>query len=552
MEYQNIGMFDRVSLSPNQFRKTGCAFKGWHIELNGNLIKAANREPRLFTDESEVSELATESKTVLTAKAQWEEVKFSGIYGITPRYAPYKCISIAGGSTANYANAQLYSNYNYTYQHFMLCYAGSTNCYYIYDTNSNKLLEAASSAVTYGTNVRLNQYTGGANQIWYLESIDDDYYYICSYLNKEYVFDIRNSSTSNGANLQLFRKRGYYRQQFKFNNINNIIDLSKAYRITPRSSSSACVDVKSADTANGANVQFYEYNYKTQQQYNFSLQSDGGYVIYSCLSDKVLTVEGGKAVNYANIALYEYKNKNSQKWFLQIAGNGYYYFASALDLNYVLDIYGGYTSNGTNIELFKRNGGYNQQFKLEQADLAQIASGTFNMQMFNGRCINLLREVEFNENLYDEYNTFSDGNNYESKFRFDWQDQDKKCNICGLGKYLVYDPSITANKGHCSNIILDENSSEANWYLECAGNGYYYIHNTSRNTKFNYDGKRYGIYDCFKLIRRGNPEYYDTLVAKVNRSISALRGKCKYPVDSIIRDNKNNAKALGPWRLVCQ
>ena len=51
-------------------------------------------------------------------------------------------------------------------------------------------------------------------------------------------------------------------------------------------------------------------------------------------------------------------------WKLIDAGDGYYYIATALGdgASYMLDVEGKKTANGTNIDLYKYNGGTNQQF----------------------------------------------------------------------------------------------------------------------------------------------------------------------------------------------
>ncbi|MGN0517377.1 MAG: RICIN domain-containing protein [Acutalibacteraceae bacterium] len=525
MEYQNVGMFDTVNLSLNQFRRTGYAFAGWKVKYNNSYIKNSYGSDIVFSDGQDVAqlvnklnslgieELRVKRSSIITLSAFWRKPNSSnirlgeylGIYEFTPRHASDKCITIAGGNTANYTNAQLYSNNNYAYQHFMLRSTGVRNCYYIYDTNSNKVLEAASSNITNGTNVRLNELTGFFDQLWCLEDAGDGYYYISSYLNDDYVFDIYGSSTSNGANLRLFEKRGYSRQQFK---LNNTFDLNKAYRITPRSSSEVCIDVQEAETDKGTNVWLYTYNCVPKQQYNFSLQSDGSYVIYSCLSDKVLTVEGDKAQNCANIALCAFENKDSQKWFLQIASNGYYYFASALDTSYVLDIYGGYTGNGTNIILFKKHGGNNQQFAIQEADFALIAEGTYTLQLPNGKYL-------------DEFDQISDSGNYPCKFAFELQNE--QYDISCSNNYLFYDPKIINE--HIT--FSSEKSDISKWTIESAGNGYYYIYSTIEREKLSYiheiDDITITSYDCFKLI--------------------ACKGRS---------NNQSSSKKLGSWKLVCQ
>ncbi|MBP0968294.1 MAG: RICIN domain-containing protein, partial [Oscillospiraceae bacterium] len=54
---------------------------------------------------------------------------------------------------------------------------------------------------------------------------------------------------------------------------------------------------------------------------------------------------------------------SSAIWVLREAGDGYYYIASAADENYVLDVAGKKTENGTGIDLYQKNGGINQQFQ---------------------------------------------------------------------------------------------------------------------------------------------------------------------------------------------
>lgn len=553
MEYQNIGMFDTVNLSPNLFRRTGYAFAGWKIKCNGEYIKDIYGNDRFFTNEREISGLATESKSVLTAYAQWQQMKFSGIFKISPGNDPAKCIGINGASTSDGANAQLMYYGKTANRRFMFCYAGSANCYYIYDTNSNKVLEAANSNVTNGTNIQLNSFTGEKNQIWYLEYASNGFYYICSSINRNYVFDVYYGYTNDGTNLQLFKKHGGSNQQFRLDRVDNPLNLNKAHRIAPRSSYWSCVDVSYAGTYSGTNVWLYTYNYEPQQQYNFSLQPDGSYVIYSCLSDKVLTVEGDKAQNCANIAIEAFNDKASQKWFLQMASNGYYYLASALDTNYVLDVYGIYTSNGTNIQLFQKNGGYNQQFAIQEANYTHIASGTFNLQAFNRRCINIQNDLEILGTNYDIAGTFSNGSNYESKFAFEWQGG--HYHVRNNNKYLTRDPEIITDEDGNDIVFSDEKNSIAEWYLECAGNGYYYIHNEygNANNKFTYENYAVNSFICFKFVRCGTLADYDNLINAINRKTVGLRGAYKNAINTIIRENgSKSSQKCGPWKLVCQ
>lgn len=83
-----------------------------------------------------------------------------------------------------------------------------------------------------------------------------------------------------------------------------------------------------------------------------------------------MQVEGGIAGNNANVQQWGTTgNTTHDIWKIMDAGDGYYYIASALDENYVLDVAGKNAENGTNIGLYKRTGGDNQQFMFtENAD----------------------------------------------------------------------------------------------------------------------------------------------------------------------------------------
>ena len=78
-----------------------------------------------------------------------------------------------------------------------------------------------------------------------------------------------------------------------------------------------------------------------------------------------MQVEGGVAANGANIQQWGTDNTSLHDiWKLIDAGNGYYYIATALDETFVLDVAGKKADNGTNIDLYQRNDGTNQQFML--------------------------------------------------------------------------------------------------------------------------------------------------------------------------------------------
>ena len=127
-------------------------------------------------------------------------------------------------------------------------------------------------------------------------------YEIISALDEDYCLDIVFGSTSNGANLQLYKKNGTNSQKFFLVPVEGEEDI---YTIVNANSAKA-VDVYGNSTRNGANAQQYTKNDTTAQLFRLIPNADGdSFRIQGVGSEKYLTVEGGQAENNANVCIYE-------------------------------------------------------------------------------------------------------------------------------------------------------------------------------------------------------------------------------------------------------
>ena len=73
-------------------------------------------------------------------------------------------------------------------------------------------------------------------------------------------------------------------------------------------------------------------------------------------SGKVLDVNGGVSANGTNVQQYDSNGTYAQKWIAVKNSDGSYTFQSALAENAVLDVNGGSNANGTNVQLYTSNG----------------------------------------------------------------------------------------------------------------------------------------------------------------------------------------------------
>ena len=98
--------------------------------------------------------------------------------------------------------------------------------------------------------------------------------------------------------------------------------------------------------------------------------TDGSsFMIKNVNSGLYMEVADGKAENNANVQQWGADGASAHNtWKLYSAGDGYYYIASCLGDGgtFVLDVAGKKSANGTNLDIYKYNGGTNQQFMLTQ------------------------------------------------------------------------------------------------------------------------------------------------------------------------------------------
>ena len=150
------------------------------------------------------------------------------------------------------------------------------------------------------------------------------------------------------------------------------------YFINVRFKVASSVDISGASTSDSTTIQLYSGNWSKAQQFKFSKQSDGSYVITNVNSDKALDVRGAAAGNNSVVQQYAINGTNAQRWFIRDSGAGYY-LQSALG-NWVLDLSGGNTSNGTAIRLYAPNGTQAQRFVVSSSEVSVPVNAAVNIK----------------------------------------------------------------------------------------------------------------------------------------------------------------------------
>ena len=194
-------------------------------------------------------------------------------------------------------------------------------------------------------------------------NIPNGMYTISTALKSSMVMDVYGSYSANGTNVQLYKSGGQNNQKF------NIVQVSSGWYKIINVATDKAIEVAGGVKKSGANVQLYQYNGKNAQLWRFISAGSGYYYIQNKLG-YYLDVYGSNTSNKTNILVYQFHGKNNQKWKLNIASNytniqnGMYTMNTALKSSMVMDVYGSYSANGTNVQLYQSSGENNQKFNI--------------------------------------------------------------------------------------------------------------------------------------------------------------------------------------------
>ncbi len=146
--------------------------------------------------------------------------------------------------------------------------------YILVNRNSGKVMEPANGNKSNGTNVRQGAYSGATYQQWNVTPIDPENGGDFSYFNivgvpSEKHLDIENYSLDNGGNALLYAEGTYWDERQALNQVWYLEYASDGWFYIRNQYSSYCLEVASASTDDGANIQQYEYRGGKSQQWRF-------------------------------------------------------------------------------------------------------------------------------------------------------------------------------------------------------------------------------------------------------------------------------------------
>ena len=276
--------------------------------------------------------------------------------------------------TASNNNAQLVENSKAQRWRFT---RNSLGYYVITNLTNNQNLDLYGAYAVNGVNVQTYAANESCAQQWRLYGTSDGYITIESACSTNMVLDVQDANGKAGANIQIFIANNGKNQKWALHTGQVLPD--GLYAVQPSQDTSKAIDVSGGNVNNGANALVWSSHLGVSQQWRFQYHADGDYyTIMNPNSQKMLDLSGGIATAGRNIQIWQGNSSCAQRW--RIVPNGKeYYLMTTCSNGHVIDTAGQKITDGQNIQLASYNGAKSQSWRFTKLSPV-IKDGTYILQ----------------------------------------------------------------------------------------------------------------------------------------------------------------------------
>lgn len=299
-----------------------------------------------------------------------------GVYTIAPYCATANVLSVSDNSTsknaavvtaaaneevASYWIAKLDSDGNVTFTNLLSGYKLTTE-----DPSAKSTAKVSDTGIA-----------------WKVVPNGDGTFTLVPSTNESLAIDIASASTAAGAKVQTWTSNGTKAQRFvlaRYSNVMNAVKNGKTadggvVSFAVSKNSSKVLDVAGGSMNEGANVQLYGSNKSLAQKYQLSYVGNGLYTIKNLKSGLYLSVKDNASSAGSNVQLESYRKVIGQCWYLVADGEGYVIRNARSGL--ALDAASGKTDNATNIQIYTANGTAAQRYLVKEAQVLENDTYSF-------------------------------------------------------------------------------------------------------------------------------------------------------------------------------
>ena len=289
-----------------------------------------------------------------------DDMKLDGVFEIVPASQESLRLDVASASRAHGAGIQLYNDNATFAQLFRLEF--SNGYYRILSVNSGQAVAMSHGSVVPGIQACQEEPSGGDEQL-FSASVDDDGDLI--FTCKANSLKLGYLSCTSGQAVVGTNSDDSSLVSFK---LVKRTDLLKEGLVTVFSSmgDNKVLDVKNGDFSDGANVQLYDGNGTFAQKWNVTKVAGraNSYRFESVCAGKYLTADG------FNVCQRGLDDSEAQIWTPRVSERGGVVLENSAN-DKVLDVAGASTANGTNVQVYGSNGTDAQRFYVDQVDPLQ-------------------------------------------------------------------------------------------------------------------------------------------------------------------------------------
>lgn len=292
-------------------------------------------------------------------------LKDKGWCVISPTSNGSVAFDVAGGSLKNGGNVQTYSCNGTLSQLFKAEYRDGY--YVLRNAGSGKVLDVAAGDVVPGTNVQQWDESPNDNQLFSVVANEDGSY---AFINKGTGLTLAVS----GSNVVAATPGDSVQTSFVLTEQEDLLN-EGLYEIYPSVNSSYALDVAGGSADVGANVQLYSGNGSFAQKWLLK-KVDGAkntYTFESVCSSNKLAVSGSNVCTAVSV------DSKAQQWTVRIDKNGIE-LVPADNQNLSLDVKGGNFASSSNVQVYASNDSVAQRFRLRSTS-ADVANGTYFIRM---------------------------------------------------------------------------------------------------------------------------------------------------------------------------
>ncbi|WYJ90843.1 hypothetical protein A5888_002611 [Enterococcus sp. 9E7_DIV0242] len=342
-----------------------------------NIYSAGNSAGMLsVTDGSKSSGARVElNRQLYHSRSQFEAVPVDGTWFIIKNVNSGLVLDVQNGSKNNGAAVQQYSHNNTDAQKWQFVDAG--NGYVYIQSKLGTVLDCTNGGTGFGTRIQTYALNHTNAQKWRLDTNTEPvlkniatgtYQITGSGVNK--VFSTNHLTKDNGAKVSLYSS--VYNKANEF----NLEKTSDNWYYIVNNYSQKALDIAAGSLANGVAIQQYAKNGTDAQKFRF-IDAGGGYVYIQSKLGTVLDRAAGGTADGTKIQTYTLNQTAAQKWKLEapkgpstvaVQDGVRYLVSSNINTNLVLDVTGGGTANGANIQLWTENAVNQQKFVIRSAD----------------------------------------------------------------------------------------------------------------------------------------------------------------------------------------